>query len=184
MKQQFFHEVDGWFTVDDASFYSWLVRQVPDTATIVEVGTWKGRSLCCLLVEAANSGKEIDIVGVDTFKGSENEPPMRAEAQLCDVYADCLSNAGSVGYPFRLIRSESVAAAEQFADKSLDAVFIDGNHSEVSVWSDLCAWIPKVKAGGVIAGHDAWTPGVMAALARSGLEYSVAFGTVWHCFKE
>lgn len=51
-------------------------------------------------------------------------------------------------------RMTSVAAAQDFQDNELDFVYIDGNHTFVHVVQDLAAWIPKVRSGGIISGHD------------------------------
>jgi cephalosporin hydroxylase len=39
-------------------------------------------------------------------------------------------------------------------DRSLDFVYIDGNHGYEAVLDDLAAWSPKVRTGGFISGHD------------------------------
>lgn len=52
------------------------------------------------------------------------------------------------------IKGDSVEAADRFPDRSLDLVYIDAAHDYDSVKRDLLAWIPKVKEGGWIAGHD------------------------------
>lgn len=52
------------------------------------------------------------------------------------------------------IRKLSVDAAKDFEDGFLDAVYIDGDHRAEAVAEDLAAWIPKVKKGGLIMGHD------------------------------
>jgi len=49
---------------------------------------------------------------------------------------------------------DSVKGAEQFQDGSLDFVYIDADHSYQSVKTDIAAWLPKVKKGGIISGHD------------------------------
>jgi len=54
----------------------------------------------------------------------------------------------------RLIVDDSVAAAAKIADASLDFIFIDGDHSYEGVQRDLLAWMPKVKPGGWLMGHD------------------------------
>lgn len=51
-------------------------------------------------------------------------------------------------------RAFSVEAAKEFKDGSLDFVYIDGNHRFEQVVADLAAWAPKVRPGGIIAGHD------------------------------
>ena len=53
-----------------------------------------------------------------------------------------------------IVRSTSVEAARNVADASLDFVYIDARHDHDSVLEDLGAWYPKVRAGGIIAGHD------------------------------
>ncbi len=45
-------------------------------------------------------------------------------------------------------------AVEDFADGSLDFVYIDGNHQFKYVADDICEWSRKVRRGGVISGHD------------------------------
>jgi predicted O-methyltransferase YrrM len=52
------------------------------------------------------------------------------------------------------IRTYSKNAANLFRDKSLDFVFIDASHEYEDVRDDILSWLPKVKEGGVIAGHD------------------------------
>jgi hypothetical protein len=54
----------------------------------------------------------------------------------------------------RLVRAASVEAAEQFADESLDWVYLDGNHSLHYVTGDILAWLPKIPIGAILAGHD------------------------------
>lgn len=51
-------------------------------------------------------------------------------------------------------RGVSVPTAAKFADASLDAVYIDADHSYDNVLADLTAYAPKVKAGGLILGDD------------------------------
>lgn len=51
-------------------------------------------------------------------------------------------------------RMTSLEAAERIPDGSLDFAYIDARHDYASVAEDLHAWFPKVKPGGVLAGHD------------------------------
>lgn len=68
-------------------------------------------------------------------------------------YRDCEKLAAQ-DHRVTLVRMASVDGAKQFADESFDYVFIDANHSYEAVSQDLVAWYPKVKHGGVFAGHD------------------------------
>lgn len=53
-----------------------------------------------------------------------------------------------------LIRKKSMDAVEDFADESLDFVYIDGHHGFRYVADDIWEWSRKVRVGGVVAGHD------------------------------
>ncbi|TSC86276.1 MAG: hypothetical protein G01um101416_699 [Microgenomates group bacterium Gr01-1014_16] len=57
-------------------------------------------------------------------------------------------------YNCQIIKKESLKAAADFADESLDFVYIDGNHDFINVANDLHTWQKKVKAGGIVSGHD------------------------------
>ena len=52
------------------------------------------------------------------------------------------------------LRDRSEHAAPRFADNSLDFIYLDANHSYKHVRQDLILWFPKLKSGGVFAGHD------------------------------
>lgn len=59
------------------------------------------------------------------------------------------------GHPeYQLAKEFSVTAAKNFKDGVLDFVYIDGNHNGEAVRQDIEAWYPKVRSGGIIAGHD------------------------------
>jgi hypothetical protein len=150
----YFHDVPGWFDWPD--IYAQLVERLPSGSHVVEVGAWKGQSAAFMGVEIANSGKDIRYDVVDTWEGSATEPDHLADpdvqnGRLYDVF---LANTASVRQHVRPIRSTSVEAASSYPDASLDAVFIDGDHSTAAVVADCQAWWPKVKPGGVLLGHD------------------------------
>lgn len=58
-----------------------------------------------------------------------------------------------------LLRETSLEALRRFADGSLDFVFVDGDHRRVHVLHDLEGWWPKLRKGGILAGHDWVQPG-------------------------
>jgi predicted O-methyltransferase YrrM len=53
----------------------------------------------------------------------------------------------------------SMEAVKRFSDQSLDFVYIDANHRFYHVAQDIRAWWPKVRMGGLLAGHDYFTYG-------------------------
>lgn len=53
-----------------------------------------------------------------------------------------------------IIERSSAEAARLINDRSMDFVFLDADHSYAGVKADLAAWVPKVRPGGWICGHD------------------------------
>jgi Methyltransferase domain len=53
-----------------------------------------------------------------------------------------------------IMRMKSLDAASLFEDGECDWVYLDAVHTVDAVLADLRAWAPKVRGGGVIAGHD------------------------------
>lgn len=54
----------------------------------------------------------------------------------------------------RILRMTSLDAAKYFEETQFDFIFLDGDHTEQGVNLDLHAWWPKIKPGGMLAGHD------------------------------
>lgn len=52
----------------------------------------------------------------------------------------------------KIFQMTSEEAVKLFKDESLDFVYIDANHKDAK--QDIELWYPKVRAGGILAGHD------------------------------
>jgi hypothetical protein len=82
----------------------------------------------------------------------------KTDAEMAQCKAHAEERTGFARERRRLIKSDSVAAADLFEDGTLDFVFIDGDHTYEGVKRDIEAWAPKVRDGGIVAGHDIDTP--------------------------
>lgn len=83
---------------------------------------------------------------LDSWNGTDLEMQQR--------YDFALSRLAPFDGRYRILRMVSDKAALGIPDAALDFVYIDANHAYAHVRCDLHAWYPKVRAGGVLAGHD------------------------------
>jgi hypothetical protein len=99
---------------------------------------------------------------VDPWNAYSNKYP---QAKQDRIYAEAVARLAP--YAVTILRKTSLDALADFADGSLDFVFIDGNHAYDYVAPDIIYWSQKVKSGGIVAVHDyyafGWS-GVMPAV--------------------
>jgi hypothetical protein len=77
-----------------------------------------------------------------------------AQSKHEEFYEQTKARLRPYGPRSQIWRLTSVDAAVKIPDHSLDFVYIDARHDYDSVVEDLNAWFSKVKAGGILAGHD------------------------------
>ena len=155
---------ENWFSYP--KLYSNVVNEFPSGSKFIEVGSWKGKSSAYMAVEIANSQKDIEFICIDTWEGSVEHQDFKELKNLYDIFK---SNMKPLEKYYRSIKSKSLDAVNLFSDNSLDFVFIDASHEYEDVKNDINAWFPKVKVGGVLAGHDYYenndfAPGVKMAV--------------------
>jgi hypothetical protein len=144
-----YSEIDGWF--DYEKVYDFLVSTCSTGGTFVECGAWLGKSSAYLA--DISEAKQVNLYIVDSWKGSPNE--LYSDHKLArtnDVHALFITNMGT--RKFKDIKALSHEASTQFNDESCDVVFIDMEHTYNAVKNDIELWLPKVKVGGYLAGHD------------------------------
>lgn len=142
---------EDWFTYPN--LYKKVVESAGNEFHFVEVGSWKGRSSVFMAVEIINSGKNIKFDCVDTWEGSVEHLDYDEikEKKLYDIF---LNNIESVKHVINPVKMSSLEAVNLYGDKTLDFIFIDASHEYEDVKRDIIAWLPKLKIGGVLAGHD------------------------------
>lgn len=65
-----------------------------------------------------------------------------------------------------VLKGQTWEMAKFVKDGSLCFGFIDASHDYESVKKDSIAWTPKIKAGGILCGHDIESPGVTQAVVE------------------
>jgi len=155
--EHIYKNIDGWFSFPN--LYRDIISKL-DGGRLVEVGVFKGCSFSFLVIEAYNSGKNFDVVGVDAFPWPDLLPAFN-------------ENMKPLEGKFRLLAGgDSFDRAKDFEDESIDFIFIDANHTYEFVKKDIAAYLPKMKKGGIMAGHDynLCHPGVIQAVNEAFIE--------------
>lgn len=148
-----------------------------------EIGVSQGRFtmfLCAVM-------HDMQMIAVDRWEeqpdhpsegwiGWNHEGSLKRLKETCEQY-----------FPERvtIVRADSVEAAKSVEDGSLDFVFIDADHSYEGCSADIAAWAPKVRIGGMVAGHDynkKW-PGVLKAVDEAFTHKAISHDSVWIHFK-
>lgn len=88
------------------------------------------------------------------------------------IMAGCARLLAKHGTRSVMLRTDSVVASTLFADGSLDFVYLDTFHDTWHITRDIAAWYPKVRQGGLFAGHD-YVPGYWCPLTGRFFEYGV-----------
>ena len=173
----YWDQLDGMFSRTDIAFYISIVDKFNDPAHFVEVGSFKGKSSSAMAVEICNSGKDIQFDCVDSWSSSGGTGPSDDETYQCFV-----NNMKPVSSYYKAIKLPSVEAASLYLNNTLDFVFLDAGHEYKSIHEDIIAWLPKIKTGGIISGHDCHYPPVIKAVNEL-LTNVKLFGECWYCRK-
>lgn len=140
-----------------------------------EVGVMAGAMSACLLAR-----EDLRLWMVDDWRALPAYG-ITAEAQARNREA---AERVAANLRAEIVAEESVRAAADFADACLDFVFIDADHSYEGVRADIAAWLPKVKPGGLLCGHDVdnGEPGVDRAVAELSQRFPVERGANYTWF--
>jgi len=163
-------KIEGWMSPDELR---WLKSAATDMDSIIEIGSWKGRSTHALLSKCKGP-----VYAVDTWQGSpEDIETHHAEAKQGGILDQFIANVGHfANLNVCEANSQDTGLLESLPE--VDMVFIDGSHEYEAVKADIDAY--KGKARKLICGHDSDRPSVQRAVAEVfGKKASIAAGSIW-----
>src|SRR2546426_11614701 len=139
----------SWFA--DPQGRAFLFKMLPRGSVGAEIGVWKGDFSKLLLRRVRPAELHLvdpwvhasDAAHSDAWYGKSDQDQMDAMHQ--SVVAALGRHPGVV-----IHREPSVKAAQRFDDGHFDWLYVDGDHTYEGVRADLQAWVPKVKAGGLV----------------------------------
>jgi len=144
--------VEGMITEAEATELMRLASEVPAEASIVEVGSYRGRSTTAL----ALGSKGAPVFAIEPHEafagiyGGEFGPADRR------AFFENLLRAGVVER-VRLVNLSSEVVSQGWS-RPIGLLWIDGDHSLEGARRDFDAWRPFLQPGGVLAFHDALDP--------------------------
>jgi len=176
-------QIEGWTSEDELRWLAEQARLTGLNSTIVEIGTFLGRSARALASNSDWVGTRIYCVDPYMRYGDPGVEQAVKTGLWDDTYQQARFNL-DLGSSNRIVflRELSTRAALRFDDCTIDMIFIDGDHSYSAVMADISAWERTIKPGGLICGHDYNVhPGVKQAVDESfpfgGVEFPA--GSIW-----
>ncbi len=167
-------DTHGWY--ENAAQMEEIIKRY-SVKTVVEVGSWLGKSTMHIASNLPNNGK---LYAVDHWQGNIEQQPGQPfwHHALPYAYEQFLSNMIHAGLAYKVVplRMDSQEAVREIQARNVhvDLVYLDANHDTESVYRFLNAWYPFVKGHGVLCGDD-WTwPSVVVAVKRFAEDNNLA----------
>lgn len=168
-------KLTGWMIQPELE---WLIEQTSTRRTVVEIGSWKGRSMKAMSLSIQGVA-----YSVDHWHDSSFPPPPNESRWDSDWLEVKYNGSGSVKGEFMRNLANEIASGkcvplglpselgvrkmtEILGGRKVDMVFIDADHEYGMVKRDIEAWRPLLVDGGLLCGHDYPWPGVHKAVAE------------------
>lgn len=193
-------DVPGWFDFQDIYDEAVAEASWERPAHFVEVGAAFGRSTIYMADKIRQSGKvTIAFDAVDIWVARDvvadrphDDPEARALRRylrdLCVIHGGMLEafqhfvRECGVTDNINVIRCDQILVTKlYYQPASLDFVFLDTCHTEEGTRAAITAWLPKIRPGGIFAGHD-FVPGwpCVVAAVKALLPDAVARGNSFY----
>jgi hypothetical protein len=124
-----------------------------EVTKFAEIGVWKSGTCKRILKNTpvideywAIDSWEIELACSRTEKRRTTEKWFQMHRYCCELM---------MHFPqLKVVKLTSELASTIFPDAYFDMIYIDANHSFENVYADIGYWLPKVREGGIISGHD------------------------------
>lgn len=165
--------IEGWTTQEKAELLAGLVID-HKPQLLVEVGVFGGRSVFAQAFALRENGMGV-VWGVDPWTldaalegdvGEENKKWWTENINLEQIYLGFVHGVIDLQLTkyVNWIRERGSVASRMFADKSIDLIHLDANHSESASCREVECWHRKVKPGGFLIADDTDWPSVQKSL--------------------
>ena len=114
----------------------------------VEIGVWKGELSERLLLEFP----KLTLYLVDPWDDVEQVTMQKNKREVVAAKMSAFNRMRQFLSRAVILQITSVQASKEMWGGTLDFAFIDANHR--SVKEDISVWLPHIKSGGILCGHD------------------------------
>ena len=187
-------DIHGWMDTKFSDIISKIVngRNRNDKLTVIEVGSWKGKS--CVTIAETLKGMgftNITIIAIDTWLGAPefwtwgiNDPTRGESLQKNNGYPNVFYTfTKNIKYlkhhdivaPFPISSAQAVEVLKYY-NILADIIYVDASHEYEPVKQDISLYWQLLNTGGVMIGDDyqkGW-PGVMKAVDELSSTYGKA----------
>jgi predicted O-methyltransferase YrrM len=160
--------VEGWFSPEQVARVASLAAAAPAGGRIVEIGSFRGRSMIAI---ARSAPAGVELVAIDPHAGNDRGPQeingFEEEAAQDNVVFNANLERAGVADRVRHVRKFSHDAHHD-VEGEIDVLHIDGAHRFKPAREDIVAWGARVVDGGSMLIHDSFSSvGVTMAIFSS-----------------
>ncbi|MCI0574962.1 MAG: class I SAM-dependent methyltransferase [Chloroflexi bacterium] len=181
--------IEGWLTPAEAAALYRTAASLPPGCTVVEIGSWKGKSTFCLARGLPPGGR---VIAIDPFDASgesgssEVYQRRKGDQSLYLQFQEKMRRLGVDG---------CVEAWQGYSHEfvgrlpAMDFLFIDGDHSREGCEFDFLNYAPCLASGGYLGFHDyhpgrgeTWGPNWVIqhrVLPSGDFEFASVFDSLW-----
>jgi len=143
--------IPGWLTETEADYLYQVASELSPGASIVEVGSYLGRSACAIGLGCRESGARL--ITIDHFEGN----PEHSEKPTVEGLRWNLAKIGVLDW-VSIVAEEATVAARGIKEP-IAMLFVDDAHDFNSVLRTSTAFLPKLTRGGCVLWHDCLAEG-------------------------
>lgn len=131
---------------------------------VLEIGSYRGESSDIMM----STGKVETLTCVDPWMNGYDDADMASYlTPMTEIERQFDLKVFKYGTRVTKVKNKSSNVYNTFSDETFDVVYIDGDHTYEGCKLDIVNYLPKVRKGGFLCGHDVHCEGVQKAIIET-----------------